>query len=119
MLNWHRCLVSLCCRHRKRKAAFVVSEHPCNVFLPSAVARDHAIEMAYAAAESAQLSAANAQRAVNQLVELRKSAKFVFQQAADAARKELKVATPNKNFNDFTLFEMTRVSRELVRSNSA
>lgn len=123
MLNLRTCLVSLCCRHRSRKSARIVHDHPCNVFLPAAVARDHAIEMAFAAAEAAQVSAASAQRAVNQLVELKSVATVVFQQAAKKATELekpcLRAVPEHQQFGGFTVLEMSRVSRELVRSNSA
>ena len=123
MSRWRKCLVSICCKHRQSKAAEISHDHPCNVFLPAAVARDHAIEMAYAAAETAQHSAANAQRVVNQIVDFRSAATKVFEEAAKHAQdKEARNSTlkcADSSFKGFTMFEMSRISRELVRANSA
>ena len=120
-----RCLVSTCCRWRLRRAAQVASEHPLNVFLPQSVARDHAVEIAFAAAESAELSAANARRSVDQLMHCRRMTQEVAREAAAAAARratELElVEVPNAPAmcGSFTIFDMTRVGRELVRANSA
>ena len=124
MLKARECLVSFCCRCRFKRSARVVElqQHPCNVFLPQAIARDHAIEIAHCAAEAAHLSAANADRAVKQLLQYRNTASKVFQEAARRAEEfgktDAVVIPQGRTACEFTVYDMCRVSRELVRANS-
>ena len=121
MIRVRKCLVSTCCRWRFNRAAKVEHEHPCNVFLPQSVARDHAIEVAFAAAEAAQVSAANASRAVQQVMHFRRLKQQVVREAAVVASSRVLVEAPveSKMCGSFTMYEMSRIGRELVRANSA
>ena len=94
------------------------------MFLPQAVDCDHAVEVAITAAEAAAISAANARRAVDQLTHQWEHGQEVARQAAAVAvtmpnRKIVEVPAHAGGLGGFTMYEMSRISRELVRANSA